>query len=76
MGFAHGQLMQEKAKNMMNDVWSYLEAQVVRVRVCVHLIMSVVLQCSMTNDPIQIEAINGTVDIFPKWFLDDVANVG
>ena len=26
--------------------------------------------------PSQVEAINGTIDIFPKWFLDDVANVG
>ena len=29
MGYAHGQLMQERAKSMMNDVWSYLEDQVV-----------------------------------------------
>ncbi len=25
---------------------------------------------------LQVEAINGTVDFIPKWFLDDVANVG
>ena len=31
MGYAHGQLMQERAKSMMNDVWSYLEDQVVSV---------------------------------------------
>ena len=29
MGYAHGQLMQERAKSMMNAVWSYLEDQVV-----------------------------------------------
>ncbi len=29
MGYAHGQLMQERAKSMMNDVWSYLKDQVV-----------------------------------------------
>ena len=29
MGYAHGELMQEKAKSMMNDVWNYLEDQVV-----------------------------------------------
>ena len=29
MGYAHGQLMQERAKSMMDDVWNYLEDQVV-----------------------------------------------
>lgn len=29
MGFAHGKLQSEKAKSMMNAVWSYLEEQVV-----------------------------------------------
>ncbi len=29
MGFAHGELLKEKAKNMMDDVWKYLEEQVV-----------------------------------------------
>ena len=36
MGYAHGQLMQERAKSMMNDVWSYLEDQVV----CILLVRS------------------------------------
>ena len=31
LGYAHGQLMQEKANNMINDVWNYLEDQVVRL---------------------------------------------
>lgn len=29
MGYAHGELMKEKAEQMINDVWSYLEEQVV-----------------------------------------------
>ena len=31
MGYAHGVLMKEKAQSMMNDVWKYLEDQVVCV---------------------------------------------
>lgn len=31
MGFAHGELMKQKALNMMNDVWAYLEEQVVSI---------------------------------------------
>lgn len=29
MGYAHGELMTEKAQGMINDVWNYLEEQVV-----------------------------------------------
>lgn len=29
MGYAHGALMKEKAKGLINDVWSYMEEQVV-----------------------------------------------
>ena len=25
---------------------------------------------------LQVQAINETIDVFPKWFLDDVANTG
>ena len=31
MGYAHGELMKEKANSMMNAVWEYLEDQVVRI---------------------------------------------
>ena len=30
MGYAHGMLQKEKVSNLMNDVWKYLEEQVVR----------------------------------------------
>ena len=29
MGYAHGSLMKEKAKGLINDVWAYMELQVV-----------------------------------------------
>jgi len=29
MGYAHGALMKDKAQEMLNGVWSYLELQVV-----------------------------------------------
>lgn len=51
MGYAHGQLMHDKASGFVVGVWKYLEEQVE-------------------------EAINGTVNFFPDWFLEDVANVG
>lgn len=73
MGYAHGELMQEKAKSMMDDVWSYLENQVVYLahsKTVEHTGHDFFFYAS------QVDAINGTIDIFPKWFLDDVANVG
>lgn len=51
MGYAQGELMRDKAQQMINAVWMYLEEQVE-------------------------QAINGTIDIFPKWFLKDVSNLG
>ena len=30
MGYAHGELMSERAQGMVNDVWNYLEEEVVR----------------------------------------------
>ena len=73
MGYAHGELMQENAKNMMNDVWNYLEDQVVT---CILRLQMTLEQKAWLLHPSQVEAINGTIDIFPKWFLDDVTNVG
>ena len=29
MGLAHGQLMKDKAQQLVNDVWAYMELQVV-----------------------------------------------
>ena len=29
MGYAHGELLTEKAHNMLNSVWEYLEQQIV-----------------------------------------------
>ena len=29
MGYAHGSLMKDKVKGLMNDVWAYMELQVV-----------------------------------------------
>lgn len=34
MGYAHGELQKEKAVNMMDDVWKYLEEQVVSSSAC------------------------------------------
>ncbi len=31
MGYAHGQLMKERAESMLNNVWQYLEQQIVSV---------------------------------------------
>lgn len=30
MGYAHGQLMKEKAQGLVSDVWAYMVQQVVR----------------------------------------------
>ena len=31
MGYAHGELMKDKATQFMNDVWTYFEQQVVKI---------------------------------------------
>ena len=79
MGYAHGELMTEKAQGLMNSVWAYLEEQVVSIHsqpyyiyiFLFHALLSSPL-CCLTQE----QAINGTVDIFPKWFLKDVADLG
>ena len=37
MGYAHGELMTEKAQGLMNDVWAYLEEQVVSTTLIISL---------------------------------------
>ncbi len=74
MGYAHGELLKEKAKNMMDDVWKYLEEQVVSSWLDSAAGFEIVFFLWWY----QIEAINGTKSVFnfPGWFLEDVANMG
>ena len=45
MGYAHGELMTEKAQGMISDVWTYLEEQVVRLGLRIGLLSFVPRPC-------------------------------
>ncbi len=84
MGLAHGQLMKMEMTGLIDSVWAYLEAEVVRPLFLPLSLLryNCVCICSLAElwgshvGLFQESAINGTLHKLRPWFVDLVAEFG